>query len=130
MILKVLDNSLSRVEDNILRLDRSTFARVSFILLDAGLYADPSPVVSGSVARLQGYAEWVSNTQPAISVGFDWTFRFGELDFDGEPFANFVLQSMQGEDLSNEESFAQIKASLESIAWQSRVLSYLAQEYQ
>ena len=130
MILKVLDNSLSRVEDNIFRLECSAFERSSLTLLDAGLYDDPTSLQSGSVAPLNGYAEWVSDTKPAISVGFDWSFRGGQLIFEGEPFANFILQTSYGDDLSNEANFAQIKASLESLNWQKTVLSYLAQANQ
>lgn len=130
MILKVLDNSLSRAEDNIFRLDCSAFERTCLTLLDAGLYEDHRCLVSGGIAPLNGYAEWISDTMPALSVSFDWSFCCGQLTFNGEPFTNFTLHTAQGWELSSEANFNQIKTSLENLSWSNVVLDYLAQAYQ
>ncbi|WP_262964619.1 DUF4902 domain-containing protein [Methylobacter psychrophilus] len=86
-----------------------------------------------SLTEIKGYTEWVSQSQPSISVGWDWLvdYRIGATDYsmDGQPFSNILLRNNQQHDLSEEESLTIIGLWLNTLNWQEEIFNYIQSKY-
>ena len=104
----------------------------------SGLYEDPMTCGIGigtgaTIARLEGYTEWVSETYPRISLGCDWEWRFA---FDSPnykrqeaPFSNVVLVDQDGRDMAVATTARLLSDAIDQRDWQGTVATYLATRY-
>lgn len=117
--------------DGYIRLTPECFVQARLVHLHSGVDED-RPLASAEDAALSsitGYTEWVSATQPAITVGWDWqmTARDGQiqlipLDY---PRSNLMFVDKHGNDLGPSATEALLRSWVESFEWQSSVYKAL-----
>jgi len=76
----------------------------------------------GTAATLSGYTEWVSPTEPALSIGWDWEWRHaagspGVVRL-GLPRTNILLVSEASVPLPWEDSLEMLARFIDAIDWQ------------
>jgi hypothetical protein len=64
-----------------------------------------------------GLSEWVANSLPALSLGWDWKTEKNEMVLDGTPFTNFVLTDEMGNTLTTEANTTIVNELIESLNW-------------
>lgn len=121
--------------DGYIRLTLKQLAHLQLHHLYSNLYTEytlnePSTT---SLTDIEGYTEWVSHTQPSISVGWDWQvdYQIGATDYSmvGQPFSNILLQNNQQLDFSEEESLTILGLWLNTLNWQEEIFNYIQSKY-
>ncbi len=86
-----------------------------------------------NLTDIQGYSEWVSVTQPVISISWDWQihYRQGEKDYSmlGQPFSNLLLQDPHQQDLSYTENLSVLATWLDTLNWKKKLFHYIQLKY-
>lgn len=118
---------------------RITFEELRDILLGhliSGLDDDkPILLQEGAIlTEISGYTEWVSNTFPAISIGWDWIIKPLEVNGDyykrsSEPRSNLMLIDAQQRDLGFAKTAALIEIVVDEMAWQGVIKDYINARY-
>ena len=110
--------------DGYVRLTPECFVQVRLVHLHSGVDED-RPLASAEGATLSsitGYTEWVSATQPAITVGWDWqmTARDGQIWFIpvGYPRSNLMFVDKHGNDRGPRATEALLRSWIKSFEWQ------------
>jgi len=121
--------------DGYLRLSLTQFRRTALRHLWSGLEAEEEPVEPGGarVSAICGYTEWVSDTRPALSVGWDW--RLGALEGrawclrEGDPFSNIMLIDARRRDLGPDRTARLLGLAVDRCAWQAATLAAVSLRY-
>ncbi|MDD4914190.1 MAG: DUF4902 domain-containing protein [Methylococcales bacterium] len=129
-------SSLKVASDGYIRLTFEEFRRIDLVHLISGLDEDGHEQVLDAAIQtnITGYTEWVSNTMPAISIGWDWTIKITQ-GFGGvyirvaEPRGNVMLVDSHGQDFGPGKSATLIETVIDEIAWQNVVKSYINHRY-
>jgi hypothetical protein len=122
--------------DSYIRLTFEDLRRIPLVHLISGLDED-KPVLlqeGATFAEITGYTEWVSETTPTISVGWDWiiqTFQVsgGYYKRSSEPRSNLMLINSQQCDIGSIKCASLIETVIDEIDWQSTVQHYLGTRY-
>lgn len=85
-------------------------------------------------ADCTGYTEWVSNTSPVISIGWDWVFQHSQIGGAGykrvsKPKTNLMLVDMQQCDLRSFKTAALVERIIDEIDWQKVVQNWITTRY-
>ncbi len=84
-------------------------------------------------AYITGYTDWVSDTFPTVTIGWDWLMEgcCGRvmLSRPGEPRSNILLLDSLGRDVPAVKSAAVLETYLDGIAWTGSVEHYIRQRY-
>ena len=110
--------------DGYIRLSFAELQTVHLIHLISGLDEDSPAELSGGAILLAitGYTEWVSNTLPAISIGWDWQMDVvhGQVRLRSisEPRSNIMLQDASRLDVGAEKTVALLEAFIDTLNWQ------------
>lgn len=79
---------------------------------------------------ISGYTEWVSETTPAISIGWDWQMHgAARLLRIGEPRSNLLLQDVHHIDMDYFKSATFLEAFVDTLEWQAVVLRQIVVRY-
>ncbi len=106
-----------------------------FTHLISGVDEDtPMPVASGALATaITGYTEWISEGDPALTVGWDWQLGATKpgctLSRVSEPRSNILLLDPANSDRSPAASEKLLGAHVDTLDWQQVVQDYLNQRY-
>lgn len=80
----------------------------------------------GAATTLSGYTEWVSPTEPALSIGWDWEWRVqpgtAHMVRLGLPRTNILVVSEASVPLSWEDSLEVLAGFIDAIDWQRAAL--------
>lgn len=115
-------------EDGYIRLIPSQLKIVRLIHLISGLdehaeSRDATPTV------ITGYTEWISQTVPAITIGWDWQMQSPtSLKRISEPRSNVMLR-LGGMDMGPEKTAARIETYIDSMEWQRSALDCIGRRY-
>ncbi|MCG9576089.1 DUF4902 domain-containing protein [Vibrio tubiashii] len=121
---------LRSISDGPIKVTVEKLRKVNMTLFEAGLYEDLDlQSFTNCETQMTGYAEWSSDTQPKLSIGIDWAFLNGKYQIDGNPFANFIIQSSEGIDLPKDESLLQTKHFLNERCWYKSLIEKLDNTY-
>jgi hypothetical protein len=103
--------------------------------LVSGLDED-CPLLSADGATstaITGYAEFVSEGPPALTLGWDWqmTVTNGDICLNrvSEPRSNIMLQSEDGVDLGHLASASLLESFVDAFRWQTDVINYVNLRY-
>ncbi|WP_091934552.1 DUF4902 domain-containing protein [Propionivibrio dicarboxylicus] len=123
-------------QDGYVRLSTSEFLSMSMRHFLSGVDTDPVERVAecGARAAITGYTEWVSTSQPAVSIGWDWSLRItaGVPRYvrDGLPRSNMMLiDPVSGRDLGDEATATCIVLWIDRQAWEASVRDHIAMRY-
>jgi hypothetical protein len=116
--------------DGYIRLNLQQLTQVQLHHLHSSLYTEHNPdqACATSMTDIEGYTEWVSQSQPCISIGWDWQvqYRTGATHYSmvGKPFTNLLLQNNQQQDFSTDESLSIQAIWLNTLNWQEKNFYY------
>ena len=134
----VTRNHIVLFPDGTVHLDRSTLLETRFRHIVSGLYeesvANEVGMGTGAIAaRLEGFTEWVSETCPRITLGWDWEWQFvsGRSGYRRReaPFSNVVLVDQDGRDIGVADTARLLGDVIDQRDWQDTVVAYLATRY-
>lgn len=120
--------------DGYIRLTFDSFLRFKMMHLFSGMDQDRPPVESlgARLSSITGYTEWVSDSVPVITIGWDWEMTGKEgvarLRPAGIPGSNLMFVCQNGLDLGTEKSGQLLTAWLEIFAWQTATLNTITQQ--
>jgi hypothetical protein len=121
--------------DGYIRLAPAQFSTTVFNHLISGLDEDNPPFSGESAActAITGYTEWLSETEPKLSVGWDWMMGVedGKVCFHrvGEPRSNCMLVDAEQRDLGHLASKAALACLVDAFGWQQEVERQIAARY-
>ncbi len=124
-------------KDGYLRLTLSAFRALGLRHLLSGLDEDaeyPGRKSAGaSVASILGFTEWVSDTTPAVSLGWDWRLNTlsGRPRYvrDSEVRSNVMLIEPGLGDLGDAATSATLSAAIDVLAWEAETSHYISNYY-
>lgn len=117
--------------DGYIRLSFAEVKKLCLIHLISGVDRDTPDITShGAVpTAITGYTEWVSNNDPAITIGWDWQMHASDhcvqLKSLSEPRSNLMLQSANLSDVGHLKTATLLEAFIDGISWESEVLRYI-----
>ncbi|GAA5785360.1 DUF4902 domain-containing protein [Chitiniphilus shinanonensis] len=89
--------------------------------------------VCGSMSQIRGYTEWVSTTQPAVSLGWDWCIRpvFQGLALlrVGEVRSNVCLVNESGHAAPWQRNLEALAMVADALPWKETVPAVIQQHY-
>lgn len=122
--------------DGYIRLTFDEFRRIELVHLISGLDEDERPLLrEAAVATdITGYTEWVSATEPVISIGWDWMIRISRdrrsfYDRIAEPRGNVMLVDIHGQDFGPGKSATLIETVIDDMPWQDVVQTFINSRY-
>jgi hypothetical protein len=121
--------------DGYVRLSMQQLQATQFTHLISGMDEDsPMPVSSGALATaITGYTEWISEGNPALTVGWDWQLGAiipgTTLRRVSEPRSNILLLDAASADHTPAASEKLLGAHIDTLDWQQVVQDYLNQRY-
>jgi hypothetical protein len=122
--------------DSYIRLTVETLRKITFVHLVSGLDDDePALLRKGAIfTEITGYTEWISETTPAISIGWDWMIqpaqeKGGCYQRISEPRSNLMLIDSQHQDFGSAKAAALIEAVIDEMAWQDVTRDYINTRY-
>ncbi|WP_053007608.1 DUF4902 domain-containing protein [Pragia fontium] len=112
------------------------FEHIEFIHLHSAVYEEPANqhFLGGVATVINGYTEWVSQTSPVISMGWDWELRYENACCQyvkiGPIFSNVVFHASESTSpIQDEEAWTQqlLDNKIAQIEWQSKTGQYITQ---
>jgi hypothetical protein len=125
---------VSSVIDFYVRLQAQPLWTTSLAHLESGIDTDDDDEFAfrrfdsaSALHSIRGFTEWVSDGQPPVSVGWDWTLTGSEqLTLDRNSIrTNVMLIDAQGVDCGQEATVHAVIRLIEQTPWQSVVLQAL-----
>jgi hypothetical protein len=122
-------------DDGYIRLSVMALQSVHLIHLDSGLYdeAVKQTDVFDKACSILGYTEWVTETEPAISIGWDWTIEYYEnpprYKMVGFPFSNIMLQDASERDMEDDAGIRHIAAYIDQTNWRDKLKVAITNKY-
>lgn len=121
--------------DSYIRLTLENFLAVPLVHLLSGL-DDDRPLLPKQGAchfNISGYTEWVSNTMPAITLGWDWGLDASQ----GPPLyvrlgiarSNIMLVNALTHDLGAAKTSMLLEAAIDALDWRKYAVKYIATRY-
>ncbi len=108
-------DSLQISQDGYIRMSLPVFMELPLVHFLSGLDNEPicQSVEGGKEASISGYSEWLSDTSPRVTVGWDWRLDLttGSPRYlrEGMPRSNIMLiDPVNGQDLGEEATEASI----------------------
>ena len=127
-----LSNNQSNSSDGYLRMTFESFRRSQLVHLFSGLDEDrPARDCSGaSYSAITGYTEWISESQPLISVGWDWKLTgfqgIANLIHSGIPGSNLMFVCQQGNDIGLHNTRQLLENWITTFSWQTETLNAIS----
>lgn len=123
---------LTLSQDGHVRLRFDVLKKVNLIHLISGFDLDGNTPLEASGARLSpicGFTEWISDTRPALTLGWDWEFaaREGRLQCTrlDDPRSNIMLYDAQREDLGMLQTARLLGELVDDLDWQDPVMAMI-----
>ncbi len=121
--------------DGYVRLTLEQFQAIPLVHLLSGLDPDaPLHLHEGaSQTDISGYTEWVSETAPIITLGWDWRMEgvSGQARYlrTGLPRSNIMLVDKLRQDLGPSNTAKLLEVAIDKTAWQAAVQRYIMDIY-
>ncbi len=117
--------AFDRSLDGAIRLTRQQLFDTPIRIHDAALVNDHETQKTDTITELAGYVEWVSDTQPALSIGWDWSIVHGQYTLQGEPYVNFIIQSQDGKDFDSVACITNVTEFISQQKWRNALIQFL-----
>lgn len=123
---------LSLSADGYVRLSWSELQQISMQHLCSGLdEAHASVSHEGAcVTEISGYTEWVSLTNPVLSVGWGWRIGLiNQVVMQGLSYSNIMLFDQHNQDYGSDKSQRLLAEWILTLDWQEKTKSAINQVY-
>jgi hypothetical protein len=119
--------------DGFVRLTLDDVLSVPFKHLLSGLDEDAAPLPCGTSTTISGYTEWISDTQPKITVGWDWIVApDGSGSYwrrIGLPRSNLLLVDTARNDYAWDRNLVVLATVVDAIPWQEQARTAVVERY-
>ena len=121
--------------DGYVRLTPEQFQAIPLVHLLSGLDPDePLHLYEGARQTfISGYTEWVSETAPVITLGWDWRLEgsSGQARYlrTGFPRSNIMLVDNLRQDLGSVKTAKLLEVAIDKTDWQATVQRYITDRY-
>jgi hypothetical protein len=121
--------------DGYIRLTVESVKATVYVHLLSGLdEAGVKPEGEGAVSsEISGYSEWVSQTVPVITLGWDWFLDCGggaqNLRRVGTPSSNVMVIDSDKNDIGYQATMELLCSVVDSMAWQLTVINFIRNRY-
>jgi len=121
--------------DGYVRLTLEQFQAIPLVHLLSDLDHDEYPPLheGASQTHISGYTEWVSETAPVITLGWDWRLEgaSGQTHYlrTGLPRSNIMLVDDQRRDLGPANTAKLLEAAIDKTNWQTTVQRLIMDKY-
>jgi hypothetical protein len=128
-------SALDVSNDGYIRLPFTKLRAIPIFHLASGLEENyPTIILGGAIeTEIVGYTEWISNTNPPITIGWDW--QMGVVNHGvllrriSEPRSNIMLQDLIQKDLGPRKTIMQLEELIDTLDWRSTVQSQIETRY-
>lgn len=121
------------LNDGTVRLTFHALRDSQVVHLISGLDEDCPPGGGDAVlSAITGYTEWVSQEQPALTLGWDWQMQAASrvgLRRISAPRSNVRLLNAAGAELGHEQADTLLQDFIDGIDWQAEALLYIVARY-
>ena len=121
--------------DGYVRLTLEQFQWIPLVHLLSDLDHDEYPPLheGASQTHISGYTEWVSETAPVITLGWDWRMEgaSGQTRYlrTGFPRSNIMLVDEQRRDLGHAITAKLLEAAIDKTAWPAVIQRHIIDRY-
>jgi hypothetical protein len=119
--------------DGFIRITQKSLSLITLHHLDSGLYVDSKPHYNG-LCNIRGYTEWISNSTPTVSLGWDWELiqpsTSIEYKLDNLPFSNLILIDADDKDIERLSCLKLLRNKIHTLAWTPLVHRSITEKYQ
>lgn len=121
--------------DGYVRLTMKCFQalKLRHMLSDLYFASSNSSRKTDTVDQIEGFTEWVSNTHPIVSLGWDWILDTNQnpplYKRWGLPYSNIMLIDNSKADLDIKENERLITSIIDQLNWEDQVLNYINNSY-
>lgn len=109
----------------LIRLTYEALSAMPLNHLVSGVDTDGCADACGRPTELTGFTEWVTPTDPAITIGWDWKIEYkdGESRYErlGQPRTNVMLVNGQGQDHGWDRNLDHLSQFLDTVPWPTTV---------
>lgn len=133
---RIVRHQITISSDGYIRLTFDEFRKISVVHLVSGLDDNPPLQLQNGATYTQitGYTEWISETTPAVSIGWDWILQsipFKDILYRriSEPRCNLMLIDSQRHDFGELKTATLIETVIDEIAWENIVQDYIKNRY-
>lgn len=123
-------------DDGYIRIPHSEILALRFVHLFSGLDEDCRKTCTEGACptSISGYTEWMTDSDPAITVGWDWYLDTAMLRpvyvLHGLPRTNLMaLDSACRNDLGDLQTWILLAALIEHLGWQEIILKFISARY-
>ncbi len=113
----------------------SDLADVRLVHLISGL-DEGMPAAGGDAASptvITGYTEWISDTEPVLTIGWDWQMNTHQLPVQLQridvPRSNLMIQDSSANDLGQDKAATLLEQYVDSLDWQDTTLAHITARY-
>ena len=121
--------------DGLVRLSIDELLSMSISHLISGLDAEQGAhnAMCGQQTSISGYTEWVSNSTPAISIGWDWCIKSTASQpywtRVGSPRSNVMLVYATGGDAGWTKNLEILSTVVDALPWREQIPQAVATRY-
>jgi hypothetical protein len=121
--------------DGYVRLTLEQFQWIPLVHLLSGLDHDEYPPLheGASQTHISGYTEWISETAPVITLGWDWRMEgaSGRTHYlrTGFPRSNIMLVDDQRRDLGPANTTKLLEVAIDKTAWPAVIQRHIMDRY-
>lgn len=109
----------------LIRLTYEALSAIPLSHLLSGVDTDGCDDACGRPTELTGFTEWVTQTTPAITIGWDWRIAFsdGQSRYErlGQPRSNVLLVNQCGQDHKWDQNLSCLGRFVDSVSWSHTV---------
>lgn len=118
--------------DGLISISIQQFKSIRFMHLISNITLNESefsPYYDNCYSRINGYTEWISDTKPIISLGWDWTTLIKKKGLvyimQDHPYCNIQLVDKSHQNLPEIESHKLLKAHIDLLNWENTVSTHI-----
>lgn len=135
--MKCIDShlKLSPTNDGYIRLTKKFFGKINMRHLVSGIYMASRKLQNkvDMIDQIEGFTEWVSDTKPAVSLGWDWKLDVTEnpplYRRCGLPYSNIMLTDNSKANLDMNETERLITSTVDQLGWEKEVYDFISKTY-
>ncbi|GAA3928407.1 DUF4902 domain-containing protein [Litoribacillus peritrichatus] len=126
---------LTLSQDGYIRVTQSVLKTIALKHLDSGIYDDPVAIHHNQniTCEVTGYTEWISETIPLLSIGWDWKLDYKKQSLayvmTGNPYSNVIVQDNNFSDLDQYDSLNFLSDLINKIEWSSQISTLITKKY-
>jgi hypothetical protein len=126
--------SLAVSADGYVRLTRTRLRQLSLVHLLSGLDLEGEPCCRGSgacVTNITGFTEWVTQTEPALSIGWYWQLDALQRTYQrvAYPYSNIMMIDGHRRDFGHQTTAILLGGEIDSLPWQTVVERHIREGY-